>query len=87
MNALIIRKLIETWPIAVATASPRAKFAILQFFAAEKTNPNTRRSYLRSAEDFFAFVAPVAGGDRLDSITSLHVASWLEVLKVQGMKP
>jgi site-specific recombinase XerD len=85
MSSLIVRSPLETWPIAVATASPRAKSAMLQFFAAEIFNASTRRSYLRAAEDFFAFVATAAGGSRLDSITSLHVAAWLEVMKVQGL--
>jgi site-specific recombinase XerD len=87
MNSIILRSSLETWPIAVATATPRAKFSILQFFIAELSNPNTRRSYLRAAEDFFAFVATAAGGYRLDGITSLHVATWLEVMKVQGLSP
>ena len=66
------------WPAAIAHASQEAWIAILQFFAAEIDNPNTRRSYIRGAEDFFGFVATKPGGERLDTITSLHIAAWIE---------
>ena len=73
------------WPVAVANAAPKAQYAILQFFAAEIDNPRTRRAYLVGAEDFFTFVAPSHGGDRLDTLTSLHVAAWMADMKRRGL--
>jgi site-specific recombinase XerD len=85
MTAIIPISTFETWPVAVATASPRAKYTVLQYFAAEISNASTRRSYLRAAEDFFGFVASVAGGDRLETVCSLHIATWLELMKARGL--
>jgi site-specific recombinase XerD len=75
----------SSWPIAIATAEPRARFAILEFFAASISNPHTRRAYIRAAHEFFVFAAPLGGGNRLASITSLHVAAWLENMKARGL--
>lgn len=85
MNSLVPIAPFPAWPIAVANASPKAHYAILQFFAAEIDNPRTRRAYLRGAEDFFAFAAPCPGGDRLETLTSLHVAAWMEDMKARGL--
>ncbi len=85
MSALIPISSFETWPVAVATASSRVKYTILQFFAAEICNANTRRSYLRAAEEFFGFVATTSGGDRLETVCSLHVATWLELMRARGL--
>jgi len=59
MTALVPIAPFPAWPVAVANASPKAQYAILQFFAAEIDNQRTRRAYLKGADDFFAFVAPV----------------------------
>lgn len=85
MNSLVPIAPFPAWPIAVANASPKAHYAILQFFAAEIDNPRTRRAYLRGAEDFFAFVAPSPGGSRLETLTSLHVAAWMVDMKRRGL--
>jgi site-specific recombinase XerD len=85
MTALVPIAPFPAWPIAVANAAPKAQYAILQFFAAEIDNPRTRRAYLKGAEDFFAFVAPSSGGDRLESLTSLHVAAWMADMKRRGL--
>ncbi len=74
-----------SWPPAIASASPEAWHAILQFFAAEIRNPNTRRAYLRAAQDFFAFAATRKGGNRLDTITSLHISAWIESMSRAGL--
>src|SRR5690606_23387842 len=80
MNELIPISAFSAWPPAIAKAGPDVWHAILQFFAAEIRNPNTRRAYLRAAQDFFIYVAPRKGGDRLQTITSLHVSAWLEAM-------
>lgn len=85
MTNIVPIKPFAAWPVAIANAPTAAHYAILQFFAAEISNLNTRRTYLRGAEDFFAFAATRAGGDRLESITSLHIASWLAALKARGL--
>lgn len=85
MSSLIPISTFNAWPSAISNATPEAKYAILQFFAAEIANPNTRRTYLRAAEDFFRFYADTRDGSRLDGVTALHVASWLEVMKARGL--
>lgn len=85
MNALVPFLPFPAWPAAVATASRSAQEAILRFFAAEIDNPQTRRAYFKGAEDFFASVAPLAGGDRLETLNALHVAAWLADLKARGL--
>ncbi len=72
------------WPAAIANAPREAWAAIIQFFAAELNNPNTRRSYIRGAEDFFAFAATLPGGQQLVTINALHIAAWLEDMKRRG---
>lgn len=72
------------WPAAIANAPREVWSAIIQFFAAELNNPNTRRSYIRGAEDFFRFAAMLPGGDQLATIKALHIAAWLEDLKRRG---
>lgn len=84
-SLVLLTNAIDTWPSAVATASARAKFSILQFFAAEIGNDHTSRAYLRAAEDFFIATATMPGGDRLEGIMSLHVAAWLDLMKAQGL--
>jgi site-specific recombinase XerD len=85
MNALVPILPFPAWPAAIANASPKAHYAILQFFAAEIDNARTRRAYLKGAEDFFAFVAPSPGGDQLEGLTSLHVAAWMADMKRRGL--
>ena len=74
-----------SWPPAIAMAGPKAWHAILQFFAAEIRNPNTRRAYLRAAQDFFIFAARRKGGQQVETISSLHVAAWLEAMTAAGL--
>lgn len=85
MSELIPLSAFATWPPAIASASPEAWHAILQFFAAEIRNPNTRRAYLRAAQDFFEFAADRKGGNRLDTINSLHISAWIEAMSRDGL--
>jgi site-specific recombinase XerD len=85
MNSLVPIAPFSAWPVAVANASPKAQYAFLQFFAAEIDNPRTRRAYLKGAEDFFAFIAPCPSGDRLEALTSLHVAAWMNDMEQRGL--
>ena len=85
MSSLVPLPAFASWPVAVASAPPDALHAILQFFAAEVRNSNTRRAYVRAAQDFFAYVAPMAGGNRLETLTSLHVSSWIEAMRCAGL--
>ena len=55
MNSLAPITTAATWPAAIANAPPEALRAVLQFFGAEIRNPNTRRAYLKSAQQFFVF--------------------------------
>ena len=87
MTALVPITAFAHWPLAVASASPHALHAILQFFAAEVRNPNTRRAYIRAAQDFFRHTAMMAAGNRLDTITSLHVSNWVEAMMRDGLSP
>ena len=83
--ALVIMPPSAAWPLAVAAAPPKAWHAFLQFFAAEVSNPRTRRAYIKGAEDFFRFAHQLSGGQRLETITSLHIAAWLEDMKARGL--
>jgi site-specific recombinase XerD len=85
MTSALVASGFSSWPPAIAAAGPTTWHAILQFFAAEIRNPNTRRAYLRAAEDFFVFAARRKGGDRLETISSLHVAAWLEAMAAGGL--
>ena len=87
VDCRLVKRVLRTChtPTALASASENAKSAILQFFAAEVSNPNTRRSYLRAAEDFFHYVSNLNGGDSLQTITSIHVASWIDHLGRVGL--
>ena len=83
--ALVILPPSVAWPLAVAAAPPKAWHAFLQFFAAEISNPRTRRAYIKGAEDFFRFAHQLPGGQHLETITSLHIAAWLEDMKARGL--
>lgn len=83
-NDLVQHQSFQSWPTAVATASPAAWHTILQFFAAEIRNANTRRAYLHAVEDFFRFAGGIPGGEGLSTITSLHVSAWIEFLARSG---
>jgi site-specific recombinase XerD len=85
MTELIPLSAFANWPTVIASAGPAAWHAILQFFAAEIRNANTRRAYLRAAQDFFVFAERRKGGTMLDTITSLHVSAWIEAMARDGL--
>ena len=87
MTALVPTTAFAHWPLAVASASPNALHAILQFFAAELRNPNSRRAYIHAAQDFFRHAATMPASNRIDTITSLHVSSWVEAMMRDGLSP
>lgn len=68
-----------------ASATTRKRF--LEFFTAHIENPNTRRAYGRAAGDFFAWLDQTTQIRNLRQIEPLHVASWMEQLKVDGLSP
>jgi site-specific recombinase XerD len=64
-------------PGILASASPQALYSILEFFEAKISNVNTRRAYLRAAEDFLVYASRLTAGLRLDTIQSVHIARWV----------
>ena len=86
MTALVPITAFANWPLAVSSAAPDALHAILQFFAAEVRNPNTRRAYIHAAQNFFRHAAMMPAGHCLATLTSLHVSSWVEAMMAQGQK-
>jgi site-specific recombinase XerD len=69
----------------LVTERPQVWSAILQFFVAEIRNPNTRRAYLHGAGTFFGYVGSCVGTNRLEDITSLHVAGWIDHMQARGL--
>ncbi|MDF3626198.1 tyrosine-type recombinase/integrase [Brytella acorum] len=65
-------------PALVASAGDRARLRFLEFFAAQIRNPNTRRAYARSVAGFLAWCTDL-GVTELEGVTSLHVATWIEL--------
>lgn len=72
-------------PPGLLHASERVKFVFAQFFAAELSSPATKRAYATGVADFFRFAAALPGGERLEGITALHVAAWLDDMKARGL--
>jgi len=66
-------------PILFAPANERARIRFLEFFAVHIRNPNTRRSYMRSAAEFAAW-CDTRGVTALTAIQPIHVATWIEEL-------
>lgn len=58
---------------------------ILQFFTAEITNVHTRRAYVTAVREFIHHSRGVAASGRLDLLTPLHVAGWVEAMKRTGL--
>lgn len=77
--------ILPSLPPALAKGSPDLLRGVLEFFAAEIRNPNTRRAYINAIEDFFSYASSLPGGDRLDTITPIHIASWLEHMGRVGL--
>jgi len=70
---------------ALASADPRAAYAILEFFKAKLRNVHTRRAYLRAAEDFLRFVSGRPTGQCLETIRSVDVSDWVAAMELSGL--
>jgi integrase/recombinase XerC len=70
---------------ALASADPRARYAILEFFKAKIRNVHTRRAYLRAAEDFLRFAGGRPTGQRLETIRSVDVSDWVAAMEATGL--
>jgi site-specific recombinase XerD len=70
-------------PALVADAGELAATASFEFFTARIANPNTREAYGRAVARFCAWLS--AGGVPLRDLSSVHVATYLEVLGQAGM--
>jgi integrase/recombinase XerC len=70
---------------ALASADPRARYAILEFFKAKIRNAHTRRAYLRAAEDFLRFAGGRPTGQRLETIRSVDVSDWVAAMETTGL--
>jgi site-specific recombinase XerD len=66
-------------PALVAASGDRASYRFLEFFTAQIRNPNTRRAYARAVGDFFRW-AEERGVRSLETVSSVHVAAWVEQL-------
>jgi site-specific recombinase XerD len=67
-------------PALVVAAGSRASYRFLEFFTVQIRNPHTRRAYARAAAEFFDWLA-AKGVARLESIESVHVATYIEELQ------
>ncbi|MFT8948268.1 MAG: tyrosine-type recombinase/integrase [Acetobacter aceti] len=65
-------------PALVVSADERSRLRYLEFFAAQIRNANTRRAYARAVSGFLAWCAGL-GVAELGDVTSLHVATWIEL--------
>jgi integrase/recombinase XerD len=72
----------ETVPALFADAGERAAFRFLEFFTAEIRNPNTRRAYGQAIRRFCDWCEH--RGFRLEQLTPVHVAAYIEQL---GQEP
>ncbi len=68
------------WP-----EQPSVRETILQFFAAEISNVHTRRAYMAAASEFLYYASGTASVSRLETLTPLHVAGWMEAMKRTGL--
>ena len=85
LTCVVFTEASSAQPPALFGAAGDARHAVLQFFSAEIRNPNTRRAYQQAAAQFFAASATLPGGRDLNTITSLHVSHWIEVMAGQGL--
>lgn len=58
-------------PALVATAGERASMRFLEFFAANISNPHTRRAYCRAAEEFMSWCASI-GLSSIAAVEPVH---------------
>jgi integrase/recombinase XerD len=74
-----VEHLAGAFPAAVTQAGERATRRFVEFFAANISNPNTRAAYARAIGKFFHWCDE--RNLRLEQITTLHVAAYVEQLK------
>jgi site-specific recombinase XerD len=72
-------------PVLVTAAGERATRRLLEFFTAEIRNPNTRAAYARAIHRFDGWCAD--RGFRLEDLTPVHVAAYVEHLGRERSKP
>jgi site-specific recombinase XerD len=65
-------------PALVAASGGNAGIRFLEFFAAQISNPHTRRAYSRAVGEFLAWCESV-GVTSLAAVRPLHVAAWIEM--------
>lgn len=85
MNELVVIAQ-NNLPTIVAAADERAQIRFLEFFAAQISNPNTRRAYARDVRKFLEFCAE-GGVTQLAGIRTLHVAAFIELQKKTHAAP
>ncbi|MEM0905744.1 MAG: tyrosine-type recombinase/integrase [Pseudomonadota bacterium] len=68
-----------TLPALFASADDHARNRFLEFFAVHIRNPNTRRSYIKSAVEFAAWCDTLSV-KTLGDVQPIHVAAWIEEL-------
>lgn len=66
-------------PALVAASGDRAAYRFLEFFTAQIRNPQTRRAYARAVGDFCRW-AEAHGIRSIETVSSVHVAAWVERL-------
>jgi site-specific recombinase XerD len=72
-------------PVIITAAGERASYRFFEFFTANIRNPHTRRAYARAALEFFDWLAMRPKSvTRIEAITSVHVAAYIEELLKSG---
>ena len=66
-------------PALVAASGDRAAYRFLEFFTAQIRNLHTRRAYARAVGDFCRW-AEGHGVRSIETVSSVHVAAWVEQL-------
>ena len=66
-------------PALVAASGDQAAYRFLEFFTAQIRNPHTRRAYARAVGGFCRW-AEARGIPSIETVSSVHVAAWVEGL-------
>jgi site-specific recombinase XerD len=73
-------------PALIAASSAEAAYRFLEFFTAQIRNDHTRRAYARAVGDFCRW-AERRGVRSIETVSSVHVAAWVEGLKREVSPP
>ena len=76
---------VRALPAIIVRAGRGAEKHLIEFFAAQIRNRNTREAYVRAVGDFFAWCEGCEIGALVD-IEPVHVAAWVE-LKTRAFEP